>query len=174
MQSIENQFFTNYETIFICDSSTDEKSAEHCQKFIAEKDDVVFIKQRKKIGKLAAWNIGIDVASGDHIVFITSKNTVKPKMVRSLCSVLIRVYLAYQLYHETVTKDTDFSNTGVDADVVSSVDEKNISSEKALLESVNAMYKDFLFNSQKRYIPMNSRLKFLASGGVNTSVARTI
>ena len=115
------------------------------------------------------------------MIFITSKNTIKPKTVRSLCSVLLRVRIAYVSYDEELhsvyeahfaglKKSNDFSNSATDADVVISVDDTTIGDEKELLEAVNIVYKDYLLDTQKRFIPLDSRLRFLASGGVNSSV----
>ena len=67
LQSIQNQTFTDYETIVVNDASTDDTA-----KIVSKYKDVILINNPKNIKAGGSRNRGIENAKGDYIVFLDS------------------------------------------------------------------------------------------------------
>lgn len=85
IESILNQTYTNLEIILVNDGSQD-KSLEICNSF-AIKDTRIKVIDKKNEGVSKARNEGIDVASGEYIIFVDSddwmENTMCEEMIQS-------------------------------------------------------------------------------------------
>ena len=86
LDSILNQDFDDYEIIAVNDGSTD-SSLEILNEYSKKTDKIKVINQDNK-GLGGARNTGIDVASGDYLVFIDSDDYVDNQMLSQLNSVL--------------------------------------------------------------------------------------
>lgn len=87
IDSIVNQTFRDLDIILIDDGSTD-SSGSICDRF-AEKDKRIRVIHKKNGGVSSARNAGLDVAVGEYIVFIDGDDYVNPKMIETLCSLII-------------------------------------------------------------------------------------
>ena len=76
------QTFKDY-NIIIIDASTD-GSGEFCRRF-AGNDNVTIIKVNRSTGKFAAWNLGVDCARSEYVLFLNGKDFILPHAV-SLCA----------------------------------------------------------------------------------------
>ena len=82
INSIINQTFTNLQIILVNDGSTD-RSGEICEYFV--KQDVRIILKNKKNGGLSsARNAGLDLATGDYIIFIDCDDYIDHDMISNL------------------------------------------------------------------------------------------
>ena len=81
IQSVYNQTFTNYELILINDGSTD-NSGEIVEKLALKGEAVV--KHIKNSGVSAARNLGIELATGNYIVFIDADDYIESDYLEKL------------------------------------------------------------------------------------------
>lgn len=79
--SILSQDFKDYE-IVIVDASTD-GSGEFCRKFSGN-PKVTFVRASRLIGKFAAWNLGVECARGDYVLFLTGKDFILMNVIKML------------------------------------------------------------------------------------------
>ena len=81
IQSIQNQTYTNFELILVDDGSKDQ-SGEICDKYI--NDERIKVIHTKNNGAASARNKGLDIASGEYIVFVDGDDYVDPCMLQRL------------------------------------------------------------------------------------------
>lgn len=84
VNSILEQSYRNIELILVNDGSTD-ASADICERY-AEKDSHVVYVFQENSGVSAARNRGLDVATGDYIVFVDSDDKLKENAIELLCN----------------------------------------------------------------------------------------
>ena len=94
LRSICEQTYKNLEIILIDDGSTDE-SYEHCKKW-CERDNRIIIFQQKNAGASAARNKGIELSTGEYIMFIDGDDWVEADMLEQL-------YMLAKKYNADVT-----------------------------------------------------------------------
>lgn len=82
VESILDQTFTDFELILVDDGSTD-NSLVLCDHF-AERDSRVKVIHQKNAGVSAARNAGLDIMSGNYIMFVDSDDAVHPEILRIL------------------------------------------------------------------------------------------
>ena len=81
VQSVLNQTYTQYELILVDDGSTD-LSGKLCEELAEKKNNIIVIHQ-KNGGVSVARNTGIDVASGEYILFLDSDDYLKSDMLET-------------------------------------------------------------------------------------------
>ena len=103
VDSILNQTHKNLEVILVDDGSTDASGA-ICNSY-AQKDFRVQVIHKKQGGVCEARNRGLDIATGDYIIFVDNDDFILPDMYETLLNNMIkyRVRLSmcsYSLYYE--------------------------------------------------------------------------
>lgn len=76
INSVLNQSCQNFEIIVIDDGSTDD-TKEVVKSFI-ENERVIYYSHKENMGLSATWNKGLDLASGDYVVFLDDDDEVLP------------------------------------------------------------------------------------------------
>ena len=99
LSSIFSQTIRPYEVILI-DASTD-GSSDFCRNFGKNKN-VIILNVNRKLNKFEAWNKGLDVASGNHLLFLTSKDFI----FKELGTKLVEVW--NKLLNEKSTRSSDY------------------------------------------------------------------
>ena len=87
LDSILNQSLSDFEVILVDDGSTDHCGA-ICDEY-AEKDDRVSVIHQSNGGLYAARNSGLDVATGEYILFVDSDDQIHPAMLQTLYEALL-------------------------------------------------------------------------------------
>jgi len=87
LDSILNQSLSDFEVILVDDGSTDHCGA-ICDEY-AEKDDRVSVIHQSNGGLSAARNSGLDVATGEYILFVDSDDQIHPAMLQTLYEALL-------------------------------------------------------------------------------------
>lgn len=82
VDSILNQTFTDFELILVDDGSTD-NSGQICDEY-AESDERVKVIHKENGGLSDARNAGIDVSTGQYMMFVDSDDYIDPKMIEIL------------------------------------------------------------------------------------------
>lgn len=82
IESVVNQSYTNLEIILINDGSTDH-SAEICAGYEKE-DDRVWLFEQPNSGVSATRNRGLDLATGEYVLFIDSDDWLESNMIETL------------------------------------------------------------------------------------------
>lgn len=85
MDSLFKQTYRNLEIILVLDESSQDRSAELCEKYIAMDDRIVLVKVRGVYPGVAR-NAGIEKATGKYIVFLDVDDTVPSKAYEKLVS----------------------------------------------------------------------------------------
>ena len=108
MSAVANQDFKEYELIIV-DSSTD-GSGKFCRQFAAN-ENVSIIKSPKHATKYTAWNIGLDCAQGDYVLFLTGKDIILSETVKSLAKTLGTIFLLHsKKTHKYISMATYYEN----------------------------------------------------------------
>ena len=81
LESIVNQTYTNYECILVCDKSTD-NSTKTAEKY-AEKYNFKYI-YKENTGLSKARNTGVNLSSGDYILFLDGDDYYEPNLLETL------------------------------------------------------------------------------------------
>ena len=85
LSSLKRQLFRHYELIVIDNCSTD-GSAELCQRELGRSNKARLIRMKKQIGRGAAWNIGINAARGEYVLFLSGADRIVPSTFFSIHS----------------------------------------------------------------------------------------
>lgn len=88
IQSVLNQDYDWVELILINDGSRD-GSGEICEEYASKNENIVY-KYQENAGVSAARNAGINLASGEYIVFVDSDDSIKSNMLSMLVEALER------------------------------------------------------------------------------------
>ncbi|MEE6639301.1 glycosyltransferase [Limosilactobacillus pontis] len=95
LTSLINQTYTNIEIILVNDGSTDE-SLEICDKY-GRYDDRILIIDQGNCGRAVARNVGINIASGDYVMFVDSDDYVSKEFckdaLRTICKYNVDIVL---------------------------------------------------------------------------------
>ena len=83
LESIQNQTFKDFEAICVDDCGTD-NSIEIAQRFIEKDSRFKLVRHEHNRGLSAARNTGIDMATGEYIVFIDSDDWVEPTLLEKI------------------------------------------------------------------------------------------
>lgn len=82
IESVIKQTYTNLEIILVDDGSPD-KCGEISDEY-AEKDSRIKVIHRKNGGLSAARNSGLDIATGDYVMFVDSDDYIHPRMMECM------------------------------------------------------------------------------------------
>lgn len=82
IESVLNQTYTNFELLLIDDGSTD-TSGSICDTY-AGKDTRITVYHRKNEGVSASRNFGLQLASGEYILFVDSDDLILPNYIEKL------------------------------------------------------------------------------------------
>ncbi len=77
--SVTSQTYKELEILLVDDGSTD-GSGEICDK-LADMDSRIAVVHKKNGGLSDARNVGLDIATGDYILFVDSDDTVNPELI---------------------------------------------------------------------------------------------
>lgn len=86
IQDLDRQKYQNIEVIFVDDQSTDNTLA--VLQNLLESHPKFIVRSINHAGQSAARNYGIDIATGDYVMFIDSDDRIHPKYVDRLVSVV--------------------------------------------------------------------------------------
>ncbi|RHJ58017.1 glycosyltransferase family 2 protein [[Ruminococcus] lactaris] len=86
VSSIQNQTYGDIEIILVNDGSPD-NSGKICDE-LAKKDSRIKVIHQKNQGQAVARNLALDIAKGEYITFVDSDDTVNPRMLELLVSIL--------------------------------------------------------------------------------------
>ena len=111
VESVLGQSYPHFELLLVDDGSTD-RSGEICDEYAA-KDERVKVIHQKNGGASAARNTGLDVATGEYILFVDGDDTSAPDALETLLS-LQKAEGADCIYFEA-DNFTDEPNTVVKA-----------------------------------------------------------
>lgn len=88
IKSVVNQTYDNLEIILVDDGSPDSCPV-ICDEW-ASKDSRIKVIHKENGGVSSSRNAGLDVSSGEYIMFVDSDDTIHPKMVEILYKVLVQ------------------------------------------------------------------------------------
>ena len=88
LDSLKKQTYKNFEVILINDGSTD-KSGDICDIY-TKKDDRFKVVHSKNSGVSSARNKGLDICTGDYIIFVDSDDEVKNNMLEEMLYYLLQ------------------------------------------------------------------------------------
>lgn len=83
IESILSQTYSNIEIILVNDGSTD-KSLQICKEYAIKDKRIVIYDKRNNTGLSDARNKGIDIATGDYLVFVDSDDWINKNMIEVL------------------------------------------------------------------------------------------
>lgn len=103
VESILNQTYYNLEVILVDDGSYD-SSASLCNLY-AERDDRVKVVHKSQGGVCDARNSGLDIATGDYLIFVDNDDFILPNMYETLLLNMLKYNVkismcSYSLYYE--------------------------------------------------------------------------
>ena len=82
LDSIQNQTYTDFEVLLVNDGSTD-KSKEICGKYCKQDNRFQLLNQENQ-GLSAARNKGVEISTGEYIVFVDSDDVIKTNYLEKL------------------------------------------------------------------------------------------
>ncbi|WP_314853272.1 glycosyltransferase family A protein, partial [uncultured Granulicatella sp.] len=82
LKSVQTQTYTNIEVILVNDGSTD-KSKLICERYCQENSRFLLINQENQ-GLSAARNKGVEISTGEYIVFVDSDDIIKTNYLEKL------------------------------------------------------------------------------------------
>lgn len=88
INSILNQTYQNLEILIIDDGSTDD-TGKMCDEYQKKDSRIKVIHQENK-GLSAARNTGIDLATGDYLMFVDSDDEILPQMIETLNNIRLK------------------------------------------------------------------------------------
>ena len=112
--SILSQDYEFYEVIIIDNASLD-GSGEFCQQAVKDKNNVIFIKLYNKIKNHAAWNMALNIARGNYILFFTGTD-------RILKNALSSIYLINEPNAADVVNSISWINEDNDGKLIVKID----------------------------------------------------
>lgn len=124
LKSLINQTYQNIELIIVNDGSTD-NSYQICQKYSNYKN-IKLINQKNQ-GVSIARNAGINIATGDYLMFVDSDDYIKANMVEVLVNNIKESDLAICEYYE------EYKNKSIPVKIKSA--DKVINNKEAMLQT---------------------------------------
>ena len=88
VESVVNQTYKNLEIILVDDGSPD-NCPKMCDEW-AEKDSRIKVIHKENDGLANARNSGIEICSGDYVMFVDSDDWIEPDMVEFLCLLIVK------------------------------------------------------------------------------------
>ena len=82
LKSVQNQTYTNIEVLLVNDGSTD-NSKQICERYCQEDSRFLLINQENQ-GLSAARNKGVEISTGEYIVFVDSDDIIKTNYLEKL------------------------------------------------------------------------------------------
>ena len=82
LKSVQNQTYTNIEVLLVNDGSTD-NSKQICERYCQEDSRFLLINQENQ-GLSAARNKGVEISTGEYIVFVDSDDSIKTNYLEKL------------------------------------------------------------------------------------------
>ena len=98
-KTVKNQTYENIEIIFVDDGSTD-SSGKKCDEY-AQNDKRIKVIHKKNAGLGMARNSGLDIATGDYVVFVDSDDFIAENMIEKLM-ISVQEYDADTVYCSSV------------------------------------------------------------------------
>lgn len=103
VESILNQTTKKYEIVLVNDGSVD-KTGEICDKYSKEDERIKVIHQENR-GLMAAWKHGVQIATGEYIIFSDSDDWIEEDLLEKLEHVIDRCRVDIITYGITVDYD---------------------------------------------------------------------
>lgn len=103
IQSILNQTYEDLEIILINDGSTDE-SYSICESFAENDSRIILINQHNQ-GLSYARNVGIEVATGEYLMFVDSDDWVHPRIVEDLLDNIVEYKVKLAMCNKIICKN---------------------------------------------------------------------
>lgn len=156
LDSVVSQTYNNLEILIVDDGSTD-CSGQICDEY-AEKDDRIQVFHQLNCGLSKARNTGIDLSTGDYLMFIDSDDYISKDMAMELYNELKKSNADMSIcnFHYVdennniiKTKELDFHNAGsfilTKKELLNALTNSNIST--AIVIGCNKLYKNSIFDS---------------------------
>lgn len=89
VKSVLSQSFKNYELIIVDNASTDSTESE-VKKFLKNNSNIIYIKNKKNVGMINNWNIGLKHARGQYISLLMDDDEWKPDFLKKTVAILDR------------------------------------------------------------------------------------
>lgn len=109
IESILNQTYEHIELILINDGSTDESEV-IIQKWLGKDTRVVYLKQENK-GPSAARNTGLEVSSGDYLLFVDADDTLNQNVIDKMVTEISKADLLLFGYDNYFGAESDKNYT---------------------------------------------------------------
>lgn len=127
LDSVKQQIYTDFEVIMVNDGSSDE--SEHiCQQYANQDHRFKYIYQNN-LGVSMARNKGLDVSSGEFIVFLDSDDSYEKEYLKEF-SILIRNYPDYSSYwcgyNSIIVKNNQKRIITYDKEGITSINKKHV------------------------------------------------
>lgn len=103
VESILNQTTKKYEIVLVNDGSVD-KTGEICDKY-SKKDERIKVVHQENRGLMAAWKHGVQLATGEYIIFSDSDDWIEEDLLEKLERVIDRCRVDIITYGITVEYD---------------------------------------------------------------------
>lgn len=104
IESLKAQTYSNFEVILVNDGSTD-TSGIICDNY-SKKDSRFKVIHKKNGGVSSARNTGLDIATGDFILFLDSDDTINKEMLETMINAYednAQVIVGFKYYNKNVT-----------------------------------------------------------------------
>ena len=171
--SILSQNFYDYEVILI-DNSVD-GSGKICRQ-ATNNEKVTLLKVSPDTKKTSAWNKGLDVARGDYVLFLTSKDFLLPYAAKLLSDVGMQYFKITSDNPENYLTFSNYDNYMPNIvcsiqrieDLDENINLNNILDSKFSLK-IDSLLQD-INGITELTIPNNEKLSALGSGGINSLV----
>lgn len=86
VNSIRDQFFSDWELILINDGSTD--NSEYICKNFSDRDGRIRVFNKTNGGAASARNYGLNVARGEYVTFVDSDDYIEPDMYQNMLKII--------------------------------------------------------------------------------------
>lgn len=153
LDSIQNQSFANWECLIIDDGSED-NTIEILKPYLEKDNRFNYIKRNSKYkkGLPSCRNIGLDLVTGDFIIFFDDDDIVHPQLLETCVSFLRTNFVDFCAYNkmpfsETWDKEFHKINTDLKTRKIGLNNLEEVLTGKLGLASCTVMWKKICFNS---------------------------